>query len=161
MADREPCPWRIVDDVGGAFCMGAIGGGIWHTVKGARLAPVGSRLQGSLSAVQARAPVLGGQFAVWGCLFACCDCTMSGIRQKVGNVFTIIRQYRCTLCTRALESKSKCFVSIQIILRRIPGILLSVERRLAASSQLAQGLVLWPVERLLEVFSSRSSKVWE
>ena len=25
MADREPCPWRIVDDVGGAFCMGNIG----------------------------------------------------------------------------------------------------------------------------------------
>lgn len=83
MADREPCPWRIVDDVGGAFCMGAIGGGVWHTVKGARLAPVGSRLQGSLSAVQARAPVLGGQFAVWGGLFACCDCTLTAIRQKV------------------------------------------------------------------------------
>jgi len=83
MADREPCPWRIVDDVGGAFCMGAIGGGIWHTMKGARLAPAGSRLQGSLSAVQARAPVLGGQFAVWGGLFACCDCTLTAIRQKV------------------------------------------------------------------------------
>lgn len=82
MADREPCPWRIVDDVGGAFCMGAIGGGIWHTVKGFRLAPAGSRLQGSFSAVQARAPVLGGQFAVWGGLFACCDCTMTSIRQK-------------------------------------------------------------------------------
>jgi mitochondrial import inner membrane translocase subunit TIM17 len=82
MADREPCPWRIVDDVGGAFCMGAIGGGIWHTIKGARMAPSGARLQGSLSAVQARSPVLGGQFAVWGGLFACCDCTLTAIRQK-------------------------------------------------------------------------------
>jgi len=62
--------------------MGAIGGGIWHTFKGARLAPVGSRLTGSLSAVQARAPVLGGQFAVWGGIFACCDCTLTSIRQK-------------------------------------------------------------------------------
>lgn len=82
LADREPCPWRIVDDVGGAFCMGAIGGGLWHTVKGARMAPAGSRLYGSVSAVTARSPVLGGQFAVWGGLFACCDCTLTAIRQK-------------------------------------------------------------------------------
>lgn len=81
-ADREPCPWRIVDDVGGAFCMGCIGGGVWHSVKGARMAPAGARMMGSLSAVQARSPVLGGQFAVWGGLFACCDCTLTAIRQK-------------------------------------------------------------------------------
>jgi mitochondrial import inner membrane translocase subunit TIM17 len=82
MADREPCPWRIVDDVGGAFCMGNIGGGLWHSIKGARMAPAGARLAGSLSSIQARAPVLGGQFAVWGGLFACCDCTLTAIRQK-------------------------------------------------------------------------------
>lgn len=82
LADREPCPWRIVDDVGGAFCMGCIGGAIWHSVKGARMAPAGARLAGSLSAVTARSPVLGGQFAVWGGLFACCDCTLTAIRQK-------------------------------------------------------------------------------
>lgn len=62
--------------------MGNIGGGIWHSVKGARMAPPGARLAGSLSAVQARAPVLGGQFAVWGGLFACCDCTLTAVRQK-------------------------------------------------------------------------------
>jgi mitochondrial import inner membrane translocase subunit TIM17 len=70
MADREPCPWRIVDDVGGAFCMGCIGGAVWHSVRGARLA------------VAARSPVLGGQFAVWGGLFAVSDCTLTAIRQK-------------------------------------------------------------------------------
>jgi len=26
---REPCPWRIVDDCGGAFTMGAIGGSLF------------------------------------------------------------------------------------------------------------------------------------
>jgi len=103
MADREPCPWRIVDDVGGAFCMGAIGGGIWHTIKGARLAPAGSRLQGSMSAIQARAPVLGGQFAVWGGLFACCDCTLTAIRQKVryvdcGLVWNILLDITYMIC---------------------------------------------------------------
>ena len=46
------------------------------------MAPAGARFAGSLSAVQARAPVLGGQFAVWGGLFACCDCTLTAVRQK-------------------------------------------------------------------------------
>eukprot|EP00587_Corethron_hystrix_P009722 CAMPEP_0113296938 /NCGR_PEP_ID=MMETSP0010_2-20120614/13_1 /TAXON_ID=216773 ORGANISM="Corethron hystrix, Strain 308" /NCGR_SAMPLE_ID=MMETSP0010_2 /ASSEMBLY_ACC=CAM_ASM_000155 /LENGTH=219 /DNA_ID=CAMNT_0000149753 /DNA_START=242 /DNA_END=898 /DNA_ORIENTATION=- /assembly_acc=CAM_ASM_000155 len=82
IADREPCPWRIIDDVGGAFCMGAIGGTIWHSVKGFKNAPTGGRTRGALTAVKARGPVLGGAFAVWGGLFACCDCTITAIRQK-------------------------------------------------------------------------------
>ena len=90
MADREPCPWRIIDDVGGAFCMGAIGGGLWHSIKGARMAPAGGRLLGSVAAVQARSPVLGGQFAVWGGLFACCDCTLTHLRQKEDPYNSII-----------------------------------------------------------------------
>lgn len=62
--------------------MGCIGGGIWHSIRGARLAPSGSRMIGSITAVQARSPVLGGQFAVWGGIFACCDCSLTAIRQK-------------------------------------------------------------------------------
>lgn len=35
-----PCsPWRIVDDCGGAFTMGAIGGGVFQAIKGFRNAP--------------------------------------------------------------------------------------------------------------------------
>ena len=34
--ERDPCPHRIFDDIGGAFAMGAIGGGVWNSVKGAR-----------------------------------------------------------------------------------------------------------------------------
>ncbi|XP_069603949.1 mitochondrial import inner membrane translocase subunit Tim17-B isoform X1 [Ranitomeya imitator] len=37
---REPCPWRIVDDCGGAFTMGLIGGGVFQSIKGFRNAPV-------------------------------------------------------------------------------------------------------------------------
>jgi hypothetical protein len=59
--ERDPCPHRILDDIGGAFAMGAIGGGIWNSVKGARNSPRGERLQGSVSAVRARAPILGGE----------------------------------------------------------------------------------------------------
>jgi len=82
IADREPCPWRIVDDIGGAFCMGAIGGGIFHIIKGSWTAPTGTRVTGALNALSARGPVLGGQFAVWGGLFACCDCSLTALRQK-------------------------------------------------------------------------------
>lgn len=82
MADREPCPWRIVDDVGGAFSMGCVGGGMFHIIRGSMNAPKGQRLMGGISAVKARSPILGGQFAVWGGLFACCDCSLTAIRQK-------------------------------------------------------------------------------
>ncbi len=32
-------PWVIIDDIGGAFAMGAIGGGLWHAAKGAKNSP--------------------------------------------------------------------------------------------------------------------------
>ncbi|KAL3772198.1 hypothetical protein ACHAWU_000546 [Discostella pseudostelligera] len=69
-------------DIGGAFAFGAIGGGIWHFGKGAWQSPRGSRLLGAIGNTAARAPVMGGQFAVWGGLFACCDCSLSALRQK-------------------------------------------------------------------------------
>ncbi|CAO3621278.1 unnamed protein product [Cunninghamella echinulata] len=62
--------------------MGAVGGGIWHSVKGAKNSPRGERLGGAVSAMKARAPVLGGNFAVWGGLFSTFDCALKGIRQK-------------------------------------------------------------------------------
>jgi len=41
--NREPCPIRIIDDAGGAFAVGCIGGGIFHGMKGYRNAPSGFR----------------------------------------------------------------------------------------------------------------------
>eukprot|EP00301_Raphidiophrys_heterophryoidea_P021809 c6123_g1_i1.p1 GENE.c6123_g1_i1~~c6123_g1_i1.p1 ORF type:complete len:234 (-),score=73.89 c6123_g1_i1:144-755(-) len=83
MADmRQPCPDRIVDDIGGAFAIGAVGGTIWHSIKGARNAPKGTRLRGSLEAVKNRAPVLAGNFAAWGTLFSAFDCTFVYLRGK-------------------------------------------------------------------------------
>eukprot|EP00938_MAST-03A_sp_MAST-3A-sp1_P005655 g5655.t1 len=79
---REPCPYRILDDVGGAFAMGAFGGAIWHAIKGARNSPSGTRIQGALFSVKGRAPILGGAFAVWGGLFSSFDCTFVAVRQK-------------------------------------------------------------------------------
>ncbi|CAN8064636.1 unnamed protein product [Agarophyton chilense] len=79
---REPCPHRIVDDFGGAFAMGAIGGTIWHFIRGARNSPNGARLIGAVDSVKVRAPALGGSFAVWGGLFSSFDCTLQAIRKK-------------------------------------------------------------------------------
>ncbi|XP_040324692.1 mitochondrial import inner membrane translocase subunit Tim17-B isoform X1 [Herpailurus yagouaroundi] len=81
---REPCPWRIVDDCGGAFTMGVIGGGVFQAIKGFRNAPVGirHRLRGSVNAVRIRAPQIGGSFAVWGGLFSTIDCGLVRLRGK-------------------------------------------------------------------------------
>ena len=44
--DREPCPIRIVEDLGIAFGMGLIGGSIWHGVVGyRRTIPVNTKKQ--------------------------------------------------------------------------------------------------------------------
>lgn len=80
--DREPCPYRIVEDAGGAFTFGLIGGTIWHTFGGIRNAPSGQRTAHAISRVRARVPMLGGSFAVWGTLFSCCDCTFTYLRKK-------------------------------------------------------------------------------
>eukprot|EP00300_Choanocystis_sp_HF-7_P035766 c5010_g1_i2.p1 GENE.c5010_g1_i2~~c5010_g1_i2.p1 ORF type:complete len:212 (+),score=26.16 c5010_g1_i2:40-636(+) len=92
---RQPCPDRIVDDIGGAFAIGALGGTVWHTFKGARNAPRGSRIAGSIDAVKNRAPVLGGNFAVWGMLFSTFDCTFLHLRGKEDH-FNPIASGFCT-----------------------------------------------------------------
>jgi len=81
---REPCPWRITEDCGGAFTMGAIGGSIFHGIKGFRNAPSGNyrRLISSFVTMKERAPIVGGNFAVWGGLFSAIDCSMIYIRKK-------------------------------------------------------------------------------
>lgn len=60
----------------------AIGGTIWHGIKGFRNSPYGERRIGAITAVKMRAPVLGGNFGVWGGLFSTFDCAVKGIRKK-------------------------------------------------------------------------------
>ncbi|CAN4090291.1 unnamed protein product [Withania somnifera] len=79
---REPCPDRILDDVGGAFGMGAVGGSAFHFLKGIYNSPNGERLIGGTQAVRMNAPRIGGSFAVWGGLFSTFDCSMVYLRQK-------------------------------------------------------------------------------
>lgn len=79
---REPCPDRILDDIGGAFGMGAVGGSAFHFLKGLYNAPKGDRLLAASQAVRLNAPRVGGSFAVWGGLFSTFDCSMVYLRQK-------------------------------------------------------------------------------
>lgn len=79
---REPCPDRILDDIGGAFGMGAVGGSAFHFLKGVHNSPSGARLMGGTQAVRMNAPRVGGSFAVWGGLFSAFDCSMVYLRQK-------------------------------------------------------------------------------
>lgn len=39
---------RILDDIGGAFGMGAVGGGLWHLLKGMKNSPSGARFRGGI-----------------------------------------------------------------------------------------------------------------
>ena len=79
---RDPCPWRVLDDVGAAFATGCAGGAVWNGVRGFRHSPRGERMLGMTTAIKARAPVLGGNFAVWGGLFSCFDCSLAAVRKK-------------------------------------------------------------------------------
>ena len=81
---REPCPWRIVDDAGTGFAMGAIGGGIFSFFKGIRLSSLGfsSRMRFGLQALKSRGPVYGGNLAVWGGLLSSIDCSLIWLRGK-------------------------------------------------------------------------------
>eukprot|EP00252_Welwitschia_mirabilis_P017378 TRINITY_DN38498_c0_g1_i1.p1 TRINITY_DN38498_c0_g1~~TRINITY_DN38498_c0_g1_i1.p1 ORF type:complete len:239 (-),score=40.33 TRINITY_DN38498_c0_g1_i1:172-888(-) len=79
---REPCPDRILDDLGGAFSMGAVGGALYHFILGLKNSPKGERLHGGIQAVTLNAPRVGGSFAVWGGLFSTFDCGMVYLRQK-------------------------------------------------------------------------------
>ncbi|KAL6585885.1 hypothetical protein OROMI_002529 [Orobanche minor] len=79
---REPCPDRILDDIGGAFGMGAVGGSAFHFLKGVYSSPKGARMVGGSQAIRMNAPRLGGSFAVWGGLFSIFDCSMVYLRQK-------------------------------------------------------------------------------
>lgn len=82
MAQREPCPDRIMDDAGGAFSMGCVGGAIWYFVKGFYNSPSRERFRGAVYALKNRAPVLGGSFAMWGGMFSIIDCSLLYLRQK-------------------------------------------------------------------------------
>ncbi len=79
---------------------------MWHGIKGARNSPKGDKLLGSLSAIKARAPVVGGNFGVWGGLFSSFDCAVKGYRQKEDPYNALISGF-LTGGTLAVRSESR------------------------------------------------------
>lgn len=72
---------------------------MWHGVKGFRNSPYGERRIGALTAIKARAPVLGGNFGVWGGLFSTFDCAVKGIRKKEDPYNASMSPNRQVLCS--------------------------------------------------------------
>ena len=82
-----PNRMHVADDC--KISIGLFGGLIWHSVGGIRNAPKGHVISHTVSRVKLRVPITAGGFAVWGLLFAICDCTVSSIRKKVFLYFLI------------------------------------------------------------------------
>ena len=90
LSNITACPFTFGTD---ANTLQAIGGAVWHGVKGFRNSPYGERRIGAMTAIKARAPVLGGNFGVWGGLFSTFDCAVKGVRKKEDpyNASTLFR----------------------------------------------------------------------
>ncbi|KAF4545781.1 putative mitochondrial inner membrane translocase subunit protein [Lasiodiplodia theobromae] len=146
---RDPCPWVALSDFGGAFCMGAIGGAVWHGVKGFRNSPYGERRIGvrdtymssptAITAIKARAPILGGNFGVWGGLFSTFDCAVKGIRKKEDPWNAIIAGF-FTGGSLAVRGGAKAVrngaIGCAILLAVIEGVGIGFQRMMAENSRL-------------------------
>lgn len=77
-----PCPGRIIIDLGDGFSTGCCLGALWYFVKGSYYAVRRERLRGGLQLLRARAPILGGSFAMWACIFSISSCGMVYLRQR-------------------------------------------------------------------------------
>ncbi|KAI6188269.1 Mitochondrial import inner membrane translocase subunit TIM17 [Aphelenchoides besseyi] len=86
---REPCPYRIFDDLGSAFGMGLVGGSIFHSFSAYRNAAANQKMRNIFREVRLRSPVTGGQFAAWGGMFSTIDCTLVAIRKKEDPINSI------------------------------------------------------------------------
>jgi len=75
---RDPCPWRLVEDMGGAYSLGLAGGTIWQGGKSL----VKREFRKVPRMIRQNAPKTGAAFAVWGFTFSMCDCTLIAIRKK-------------------------------------------------------------------------------
>jgi len=126
--------------------MGAGGGTIWHSVRGWRNSPRGERMLGMTTAVKARAPVLGGNFAVWGMLFASFDCSLAAIRRKE-DPWNSILAGAATGGVLAARMGARSMVRNAVVggtlLALIEGLSIFVTQKLSESAAVEQG----PMER--------------
>ncbi|PSN43869.1 Mitochondrial import inner membrane translocase subunit Tim17-B [Blattella germanica] len=84
MYARKTCPWRILEDAGGAFSLGCIGGSVLESISGFRFAPCGLRRRfiGSLESIKANTPRIAGVFALWATTYSTVECVLLYKRGK-------------------------------------------------------------------------------
>lgn len=129
----------------------AIGGTLWHGIKGYRNSPLGSRLPGSITAIKARAPVLGGNFGVWGGLFGSFDCAIKGIRKKEDPYNAIIAGFFTggSLAIRGgLKAARNSAIGCACLLAVIEGVALGMQRMMADQTRLDVSRTTEPVTEL-------------
>ena len=136
---REPCPDRILDDIGGAFAMGAVGGSAYHFFMGLRNSPRGERLAGGCQAVRMNAHLTAGAFAAWVGIFSVVDCTMVYARQKEDPWNSIIAGAATNgiLNTRrGFASASRSALFGGVLLAFIEGVVIMLDKGLTDSHNL-------------------------
>ena len=113
---REPCPDRILDDVGSAFALGAFGGGVIQAARGIYNSPAGlmNRSVSAFDALRIHAPRTGGSFAIWTGLFRYGNPCAMALDDLVSSVYCansrhsppLMGQCFCVWCMRARERHS-------------------------------------------------------
>lgn len=168
--DREPCPWRVVEDAGGAFVFGLGGGTIWHTFGGLRNAPKGHRLEQTVARVKARVPILGGSFAIWGTLFSLFDCSFTYIRKKEdpwNAIFSGAATGGLLAARAGIKAAGKNALVGGVILAAIEGLNIVVTRALMPmleEKQAAAGMVVDTLEPPVDPLRPRigkSTPLWQ
>lgn len=135
---RDPCPFIILSDFGVAFSMGAIGGAIWHGIKGWRNSPMGEKRAAAMMAIKARAPVSGGNFGAFGGLFSIYDCMVKGVRRKEDPWNAIIAGSftGASLAIRGgWKSARNSAIGCAVFFALIEGVGLTLSRMLASSAK--------------------------
>lgn len=117
----------------------AIGGTIWHGIKGYRNSPYGERRIGAITAIKMRAPVLGGNFGVWGGLFSTFDCAVKGIRKKEDPYNAIIAGFFTggSLAIRGgYRAARNGAIGCAVLLAVIEGVGIAFSKMMAGSTKL-------------------------
>lgn len=100
---------------------------------------MGERRIGSITAIKARAPVLGGNFGVWGGLFSTFDCTVKGIRKKEDPYNAIIAGFFTggSLAIRGgYKAARNGAIGCAVLLAVIEGVGIGFQRMLAGGTKL-------------------------
>ncbi|WVZ57992.1 hypothetical protein U9M48_008313 [Paspalum notatum var. saurae] len=121
---QNPCPDRILVDVGSGFGIGAVGGSAFHFLKGLYQSPNGHRIAGGATAVRMGAPGVAGAFAVWGGVFSASACALVSARRKEDQWNTIA----AAACTGAvmhlrqgLRAAAKCSAQCAALFALVEG----------------------------------------